>query len=288
MRRVRYSDLLSKLAARYELADSSYFSEEQQRAINEHFDAALRGCWDAFVWPELVATEQRFYRDTWSAGTYASGSEVYHAGTDAYYRATASTSQEPSATASNWSLLSVGWFRYVAWEQTGKAALGDVISLHAADPRAYDYTRMTLPEIFPEGIRVPDSFGTSIWVRYRLARPSLIHVIYDAATAYAVGAQILFTDGDLYRCLTATDAGEAPATTPAKWSLIEVPLLFREALVEMVYARLKEGEDAAAAARAEARAQAYLQAEFEDILLNQSNGRRVGYRVRPRAVRNWS
>ena len=45
-----------------------------------------------------------------------------------------------------------------------------------------------------------------------------------SARAFAVGETLIFTDGQAYRCLSVTSAGESPTTDPAKWQKISTRL----------------------------------------------------------------
>lgn len=39
-------------------------------------------------------------------------------------------------------------------------------------------------------------------------------------------------DGDFYECISAADVGDSPELAPAKWQKREIPMIFRDALVE--------------------------------------------------------
>lgn len=50
--------------------------------------------------------------------------------------------------------------------------------------------------------------------------------------------QILFTDGRLYQCVTAANAGESPTSAPAKWLEIQIPKEWRRVLAQLTYEHL--------------------------------------------------
>lgn len=49
-----------------------------------------------------------------------------------------------------------------------------------------------------------------------------------------------YFNGNFYQCVTATSAGESPATAPAKWSLVQIPARWRWLLVRLTYSHLLE------------------------------------------------
>lgn len=67
-------------------------------------------------------------------------------------------------------------------------------------------------------------------------------------------SQVYFA-GDFWNCISATTAGDSPTTDPEKWSRIEIPSDWRNALAKLAHARLLDGEgnnDKASATRLEA------------------------------------
>ena len=93
-------------------------------SLNEH----VRECWERVFWPEWTLTEQRYYRAAWTAASYSSGAEVYHAATNAYYQAnTSATGTDVPGTSVKWTLLSGSDLRrYISLDQTGQTAIGEV------------------------------------------------------------------------------------------------------------------------------------------------------------------
>ena len=49
-----------------------------------------------------------------------------------------------------------------------------------------------------------------------------------------------YFNGNFYQCVTATTAGESPASAPAKWRLVKIPDRWRWALARLTYANLLE------------------------------------------------
>lgn len=49
-----------------------------------------------------------------------------------------------------------------------------------------------------------------------------------------------YFNGNYYQAAAATTAGQSPATTPASWSLVQIPARFRWLLAHLTYANLLE------------------------------------------------
>ncbi|MEO0797422.1 MAG: hypothetical protein AAFX93_19900 [Verrucomicrobiota bacterium] len=284
MRTISYHALLDKLAARYGVQRAE-LAEDQLLTFQEYLDQALCKCWQTWWWPELMQTELRYYRARWAAGTYQSGDEVYHAGTDQYWQALATTTEEPSTLSSDWTELNISetaWFRYIGWDQVDETPLDDVEGLYLTNPQLSDQTQSYVAEETPEGIRVPDVFGNFAWVRFRLRVPTLLASDYSSSAVYTADNQVLFTDGQIYTCLSSTSAGESPDTTPAKWQVVTIPYIFRTAMVEFAYSRILEADnETTTAAIHDARGERRLDEEIAKIAVKKRQGRRTSYRTRP-------
>lgn len=108
--------------------------------------------------------------------------------------------------------------------------IGEVFAVTSADPALDAGYRSFRPYYDDFGVIVPDATAT-VWVRHRLKLPQFLGDDYDSTTTYAVGDQMLFTDGDFYEATAATSAGESPTTDPGKWAQVELPARFTEYLV---------------------------------------------------------
>jgi hypothetical protein len=176
---------------------------------------------------------------TWALGTaFAQGDVVYYAVDNNYYVChTASTGNLPTDTSYFGPVIPFD--KYIAYEQTGQTAIGEVRDVFNADPRV---NRLFTPAnwtLSTNGVQVPDGPAT-VWLEFRTRFKPLIGSDYSASTAYAVGDQILFNSSgsvlNFYECVTATSAGESPNTHASKWSIIEIPYLFQPYLVNGAYA----------------------------------------------------
>lgn len=261
MRTVTYQSVLEGLL-RSLGQDPASASTERLAQCAEAIAVRYREAWQYYRWPDLLATEERRFRDTWEAATYAAGAEVWHAANEAYYvtAAGATSGQEPG-TASQWALLTGNWHRYVPYEQAGQTAIGAVLAAHRTDPRADPAALRVSFQVTSDGITIPPAAGAldSVWLTYRKREEDFgWSSVYSASVAYAAGA-LIYAAPEVYECVTATTAGESPTGTPAKWRALEFP--HRLALAVKAGARADVlgalGQEDKEAARAR---------RFEDIL----------------------
>lgn len=161
-----------------------------------------------------------------STTVYAIGDQVYYPINDTFYQAlTASTGTLPTAGVTAWGIL-IPFNRFIDWDQAGHTAIGTVLRVRTADER---YSKDAQPvNWFPsaDGVQVIDSYP---WVhlRFRVRAPLLKGDAYDDTVIYPADSQVYFiaatTPGNFYDCVTTTAAGESPADTAAKWSIVDIP-----------------------------------------------------------------
>lgn len=229
-------------------------AEVYSPALKKHYLALRATTGDALTslayWAEAKTS---YSADDYAAATaYVAGDQVYYAATDTCYQAhTAGTGNLPTDTA-YWGEL-VPFVPYVAFEQTGETAIGDVIGITDKDPGVYTATDKIPYVITHLGVQLLETWG-KVWIEFRLRPPQLTGAAYSSTTAYAVGDQVYFTTtGHLYTCLAITTAGESPASAAAKWSVVEIPLELKEYVSHWAYCRWLtidgQGDKAAAAER---------------------------------------
>lgn len=143
-------------------------------------------------WPELCPVEQRYYRPAYAAGTtYTAADEVWFANDDediqGYYSAnsspnTPSAGQSPETHPTKWTLLT-SFRRYVALDQAGKTAIGEVLALYTRDPglRPGPGGRVTFV-MSAEGMVPAEHAGDSVWVHFRIRPPEYTATDYADAT----------------------------------------------------------------------------------------------------------
>lgn len=148
------------------------------------------------------------------------------------------------ALGEGWGLL-IPFQRYVAYEQvdvygTALTPIAEVLAAYDKDPRVTTRNTKRAFTVTSDGFAFTTA-SAYVWLHYRLRRPTLTGAPFDATLVYTSGRQVYYTNtttgvGNFYTCTATTSAGESPATTPAKWSVVEIPYLFREYLAAGGYA----------------------------------------------------
>ena len=194
------------------------------------FNRNLRTIWETEFWPSLMVTEERYFRDVWSSGSYASNAEVYHSGTDAYYKNTSggSTSGVPG-TSSDWRQIKE-FSPYISFTQTGKTEIGQVYKITSADPREklnYDTVEFTQKD---DQVIVNCPRQNSYWVEFRQRAPIIKAEKWSASVTYSAGDQVYYTSsgqtgGDFYDALS-SNTNSAPSSVNANWAKVNVPYIF--------------------------------------------------------------
>lgn len=195
-------------------------------AVLEFVSDRLATAKEYYRWPCYTITEQRWFRETWSASdTYAADDEVYYAPLDAYYLCLSATSagEDPVDTPAKWEVMTT-FNHEVNYAQTGETRISVVLGAWDADPRA-EVEALVLPfKLQQNGVGfAPDVEVTSVWLEYLAPADSLAATVWDAAATYAVDDLIYYTDGEVYKCLVATTAGQDPVDTAASWQLVPFP-----------------------------------------------------------------
>lgn len=176
---------------------------------------------------------------TWALSTAsAQGDVVYYAVDGNYYAChTANTGKLPTDASYFGGLTPFD--KYVAYEQTGQTALGEVRDVYSVDPRVNRNFGVANWTLSTNGVQVPDG-PAQVWLEFRTRCTPLLGDDYSATATYAAGDQILFNSSgtvkNFYTCVTATSAGESPNTAAAKWAIVEIPYLFQPYLVNGAYA----------------------------------------------------
>lgn len=165
---------------------------------------------------------------------YAQGDKAYYSLTDRVYQlfAATSTGNAPSDS-TKWGVLTE-FDRYIAFEQTGKAAFDHAFAAWDKNPKTDGRARRMQAWQSDLGLQVLDD-EPFVWLEYRLQRPLLAAEVFDDTAVYAVGDQVYYDSatarGNLYECVTVTAAGQTPESAAAKWSLIEIPAAFETYLI---------------------------------------------------------
>jgi hypothetical protein len=186
-----------------------------------------------YRWPVYTIIEQRFFRPLWLAGsTYAADAEVYYEPTDKYYVCLSATSagQDPEDTPAKWEEME-NFNHQVDYAQAGETRIAVVLGAWDADPRAYPDALELKRTLRQDGVGFePDLEATSVWLEYMAPADSLAAEVFDAAATYAVNELIYWTDGEVYKCIVQTTAGQDPTDTPASWELVPFPAFLARAV----------------------------------------------------------
>jgi len=194
------------------------------------FNRNLRTIWETEFWPSLMVVEERYFRDTWTNGAYASNTEIYHSGTDAYYRNTSGgiTTGAPG-TSSDWTLVT-DFTPSIAFVQTGKTNIGQVYRVTDGDPRA-KVNRLDVDfRQKDDEIIITNRINNSYWVEFRQRAPIIKAEKWSSSVTYSVGDQVYYTSsgqtgGDFYDALS-PNTNSAPSSVNANWAKVNVPYIF--------------------------------------------------------------
>lgn len=139
----------------------------------------------------------------------------------------------------------------IDWAQLGEEEIETVFNVYQTNPVAAQAPSLQGYELTPNGIQLVNGTWSSYYVNgvnqtnvygsnpanpvylyYRKQIPNWTGDDYSATATYAVDDQIYFTDsdgnGDYYKCIVATTAGQSPETNPTKWSVLPVYGTFYE------------------------------------------------------------
>jgi hypothetical protein len=213
------------------------------------FNRWIRRGWDFHWWPGLCAIELRYYRPAWDAAdTYTDGEELWYSDDDVsgYYEANQTTSagESPVTAPTKWDEIT-DLDTYIAWEQSGQTAIGQVRAVLRDNPRETG-GRVAIPFVLDDrGVTLAaETVPDSVYLDFRRRCPTWGGGTFDAAATYAAGAVKFYSsstagfEGDYYTCVTATSAGQDPEDTPAKWSKIEIPAFLADFVAAGVFSDL--------------------------------------------------
>lgn len=197
-------------------------------------------------------SDQQYSGDVFATGGYyAVGNVVLNPVDENYYACT--VAGLGGTTLSNGSAqfaLLTPFNRYIAYVQTwpplnsglpvttAANPIAEFLQSTHADPR--DTTKLVYfhPWLSQDGAQYSEMRREFmyVWLKYRLQRPLLTGCAFNAAAVYASGQQVYYTStatgkGNFYNCLATTTAGQTPDTTPASWSLVQLPYIFRQYLI---------------------------------------------------------
>jgi hypothetical protein len=217
-------------------------------------------------WAESDAS---YSGNDWAASTvYAVGNRVLNTTDQRYYQCHTAHTSGASFDSTKFGVLTP-FVRSIDYEQTGKTPVGEVKQVWDQDPKVFE-TADPIPFDLTDTIVVRGS-ETIVYLEFRKRAPDYSGSTYSATATYAVNDQIYFTDGDFYKCLTATIAGESPTSAAAKWERLDFPLILKEAVAQGAYAdMLKEDGQTEKAAIEKAETTRLINREIDKIERQQS------------------
>ncbi len=149
----------------------------------------------------------------------------------------------------------------LSWNQTGENAIDAIFNVWPVSPFVTNYPVQMGYNITPNGIQMVNGspyqysyyvagvaqsniYGAvpnnPIYIYYRQTCPQFTGTTYSASATYSVNQQIFFTnsagDGDFYKCIVATSAGQSPDTTAASWSVITLWDTFLQYVIYKAFA----------------------------------------------------
>ena len=191
MRTVTYKSIFEG-ALRMRNEDPSTAITSVKLALAEFVNQGLSDCHEFWRWPELVAVEQRFFRDMYAAGTaYAAGAEVYFPATQLYYRALQATTGHAPAALADGSYATNGTY----WWECSQEIAGDDWA-DATDYAAGDLVRDPVSGNFYACYAGHTSSGTIDATKFGLVVPFRPFIAYEQAGQTAIEAVLECWDAD--------------------------------------------------------------------------------------------
>ena len=148
----------------------------------------------------------------------------------------------------------------IPWKQTGEDAIDTIFCAWKDYPSSTKHPRPQGYTLTPDGIEIigtsgwggyinnylgytpPQSFlnGNPVYVYYRKDMPLFFGDAFDATAVYPVGDQVSFENSegvtDYWKCVVQTTASQTPDSTPASWSVVEIPSVFFHFAIKASYA----------------------------------------------------
>ena len=180
----------------------------------------------------------------WATATaYTVGVQVRNPADGRYYAChTAHTSAGATLDATKFGVLTP-FAAYVALDQVGKTAIGEVIRITASDPDVVPQNPGVIRHTLRRQGIVPlmTNPPVRVWVQFRLRKPVFTSVAWTTG-AYAAGAvaYVANADGASGECYTALQAGtnQPPAASPAYWQKLDFPEILQNFVIRAVGADL--------------------------------------------------
>lgn len=232
MRTVTFKSVLHGVASFLGLDPATNFTSAQAEGLTRYINKHLRRAWEIYPWPELSRSEQRFFRDAYSAATtYALGAEVY--GNGGYYQSLQAANTNHALTETAWWTPLTDLDRSVPLEQAGKTVMGEVFNVSTGNPAK---TGQPIPFRIVDDAVTIDLGLVSVWVEYRIRPSEMSATTHSTLTTYAAGDRVyLAATGQTYRAL-ATNTNQVPNVAPTFWAVEPFPYVLAPHVTHAAYA----------------------------------------------------
>lgn len=194
--------------------------------------------------------------DDWLASTvYAVTDIVREPSNGRFYQCHTAHTSAGSFDATKFGILTQ-FDPYVSKTQAGETEIGEFLGLYLDDPRLFKRPRRVVHAIDGQGAHVltaPHSVSNrcnadfavpnELYVKFRIPCPEFRGETFDVLETYVANADVVYfagattdLEGDFWRCVTNTSAGESPATAAAKWERLEFPAWLRTPVARRAFA----------------------------------------------------
>ena len=197
---VKFKDVLVSIARRCSQYNAGSIDATVSAGLVDLFNSAMKYAWEFYLWPDALALTQETI--------------IAH----------------PDASTA----------RYVP-RSSATRTLATVQEIWSSDPRVMTTAASRVSHLKEaDGLYFADANLSTVWVRYRPAPPRYTDTLWLTATAYVAGDLVLFTDGHVYKCLTAHTSGTfATDLAATKWLLVPVLACVAEPVKQGVISHFK-------------------------------------------------
>lgn len=265
---------------RFDLATGKYFQSLQAANLNNA--PSIAGVENSVWWAEC---KNGYSGSDWATGTVytvtnGSATQVRDPLTGLYYQIFTAHTAGATIDLTKMGLLTA-FNKYIAYTQTGSTAIGEYFTATDRDPRITTQ-KVTFPFwLSQSGAQFTQPAPNTLWLYFRILRPTLLGSVFDATLSYAIGAQVYFAatsggSGNFYTASASTTPGQSPLTSPSNWVIVPLPYFLRGYLIEAGYSDwlVADGQDDKAMAH-EGFAQTFLELEADKLQRQQQQVRRI-------------
>ena len=201
-------------------------NNDELQVVLRSFGRNLHAIWETEFWPALMLVEKRYFRPTWSAGSYAADVEVYY--TDAYYKNTSggATTGTPG-TSSDWTVITE-FTPNIDFQQTGENEIGQVFRVTEKDPREHLNQDSVAFSLRDDSILIDYKNQNYYWIEFRQQCPLIDARKYSSSTTYNKG-DVVYTyssslaKGRFFKALQDSILNVSPGSSPLNWEEISIP-----------------------------------------------------------------